>query len=75
MLVKRVLAMPAMPTKYVVERVDGSYAAFSIAPYRKIRESELRPLGEKAALMAYHAEAVPAHEQRLYGLTICNGKE
>ena len=75
MLVKRVLSLPALPSAYVVERMDGTYAAFAVTPYRKIQETELMPLCSNVALMACHGLDVPAYELPFYGLTICNGKD
>lgn len=66
MKVKIMFKANNLPNHYVVQKQNGEYASFLVAPFRKVTEEELkkmpffRPVGN-------HAEEVEDYMYKLYG--------
>ena len=65
MIVKNAYYPKSMPTKIVIETLDGAYCATNLTPFRVITEAELEKLAIFTPAMG---DEIPDHTLKFYGL-------
>lgn len=63
MIIKNAYYPKQMPTKIVVETVDGRFCETDLSPFREIREEDLQPL---ALFVPEMGDEIPEYTMRFY---------
>lgn len=67
MKIKKAYYPTSMPTEIVIEDTAGRYYHTALTPFRKIEESELKPLAFFSPMMG---DVMPDYTLKFYGLTV-----
>lgn len=66
MKIKKMFKANNLLNRYVVQKCNGEYASFLVAPFRKVKEEELKPMPYFRAV-GNNAEEAEDYLYRFYG--------
>ena len=68
MIVKAAYYPHQMPTKIVVQTIDGAYKSANLTPFRMLSDKDLTPL---AVFNPQMGDDIPSYTLKFYGLSYC----